>query len=137
PAPASVAPADLSRRWPGGYIAALDFRPVRGPEPGRTAAWLRTDVALLPDEPVGDLARYVALVDTANGIAVRASPEEWLFPNLDLTIHLHEQPTGPWVGLDTTVIFGAGGLGLTETVLHDERGPVGRAAQSLTLRPRG
>ena len=137
PPPDGVAPWDLTRVWPGGYIQTVDFRPLRGPDPGRTTAWLRTAVPLLGEEPVGDLARFVGLVDTANGIAVRESPQDWLFPNLDLSIHLHRQPAGPWVGLDTTVTFGAGGLGLTETVLHDEHGPVGRAAQSLTLRPRG
>lgn len=74
-------------------------------------------------------------MDTANGIAVRRSPREWMFPNVDLTIHLHRQPTGDWVGLDTTVIFGAGGHGLTSTVLHDVLGPVGQASQTLTVRP--
>jgi hypothetical protein len=74
-------------------------------------------------------------VDTANGIAVRRSPREWMFPNVDLTIHLHRQPTGDWVGLDTTVIFGTGGHGLTSTVLHDVLGPVGQASQTLTVRP--
>ncbi|MDO9408289.1 thioesterase family protein [Patulibacter sp.] len=136
PAPDACRSVDLTRIWPGGYIASLEVRPVVDPEPGRTTAWLRTAVPLLPDEPVGALARYVGLVDTANGIAVRESPATWLYPNVDLTIHLHDQPQGPWVGLDTTVTFGSGGLGLTSTVLHDERGAVGRAAQTLTLRPR-
>ena len=58
-----------------------------------------------------------------------------MFPNVDLTIHLHRQPTGDWVGLDTTVIFGTGGHGLTSTVLHDVLGPVGQASQTLTVRP--
>jgi hypothetical protein len=136
PAPESVAGWDLTQVWDGGYIAGLDFRPSFGPEPGRTTAWVATPVPLLPDEPISELARYVGLVDTANGIAVRRSPDEWLFPNLDLTIHLHAQPKGRWTGLDTTVVFGPGGLGVTTTVLHDEHGPVGYAAQSLTLRPR-
>jgi hypothetical protein len=33
------------------------------------------------------------------------------------------------------VSFGAVGLGLTSTVLHDEQGPVGTMAQLLTVRP--
>jgi hypothetical protein len=78
---------------------------------------------------------FIALVDTANGIAVRHSPQDWMFPNVDLTVHLHRQPTGSWVGLDTTVIFGPAGHGMTSTVLHDILGPVGQATQTLTLRP--
>ena len=67
---------------------------------------------------------------------MREPTETWLFPNVDLTLHLHRQPVAGPVGLDTTVVFGADGLGLTETVLHDGTGPVGRAAQVLTVRPR-
>ena len=92
---------------------------------------------LLADEPVAPLARFVGLVDTANGIAVRQPPGEWMFPNLDLTVHLHRQPVGGPVGLDTTVVFGPDGVGLTSSVLHDAHGAVGRAEQILTVRPLG
>ena len=80
---------------------------------------------------------FVGLVDTANGIAVRQPPGEWMFPNLDLTVHLHRQPVGGPVGLDTTVVFGPDGVGLTSSVLHDAHGAVGRAEQILTVRPLG
>ena len=135
PSPQAVQPWPLTSVWPGGYIASLDVRPTTQPEPGRATAWVHTPLQLLEDEPSSDLARFVALVDTANGIAVRRSPREWMFPNVDLTIHLHRQPEGDWVGLDTTVVFGPAGHGLTSTVLHDGLGPVGRAEQSLTIRP--
>ena len=135
PPPDGLASAQLSGVWPGGYIASLDVRPLSTPEPGRATVWLATPVALVADEPVSELARFVGLVDTANGIAVRRSPREWMFPNVDLTIHLHRQPVGPWVGLDTTVVFGPDGSGLTTTVLHDRTGAVGRAEQLLTVRP--
>jgi hypothetical protein len=135
PHPDTVEPQHLGAVWPGGYIGGLDVRPLTPPRPGRTTTWVATGIPLLPDEPVSDLARFVGLVDTANGIAVREDPRAWLFPNVDLTIHLHRTPRDRWVGLDTTVVFGADGVGLTETVLHDVHGPVGRAAQSLTIRP--
>jgi hypothetical protein len=38
------------------------------------------------------------------------------------------------VGLDTTVVFGPDGAGLTTSVLHDRTGPVGRSEQLLTVR---
>jgi hypothetical protein len=134
PAPDSIPTWAISDSWPGEYIRTVDVRPVGEVRPGRTTAWISTRLDLLAGEPVSDLARFLALVDTANGIAVRESPKEWLFPNLDLTIHLHRQPRGRWVGLDTTVIFGAQGHGLTSTTLHDLDGPVGRAEQILTVR---
>lgn len=134
PAP-DVFPAwEGSRVWGGGYIAGLDMRLDPTARRGRARAWLRTDNALLYGEPCSATADFVRLVDTANGIAVRASPTEWLFPNVDLAIHLFREPVRGWVGFDTRVTMGATGLGLTSTTLHDEQGPVGRAEQILTVR---
>ena len=121
--------------WGGGFIRSVQFRVLPGWQPGRGRAWLRTDVDLVAGEPSSPMARYFGLIDTANGIAVRADPSTVLFPNTDLTVHLVREPVGPWVGLDTTVTYGADGVGLTASVLHDEQGPVGRAAQTLTIRP--
>ncbi|GAA4487706.1 thioesterase family protein [Rhodococcus olei] len=135
PHPGTLDRWKMSDLWPGGYIASLDVRTVGAPQPGRTTAWISTPAALVAGEEVGALARYVALVDTANGIAVRRSPTEWMFPNVDLTIHLTRRPRGDWVGLDTTVTFGPDGHGLTSSVLHDVDGPVGHANQILTVRP--
>ncbi|WP_211900623.1 thioesterase family protein [Saccharopolyspora erythraea] len=133
--PESLEPWELSTLWPGGYIRSLDIRPVGTPQPGRTTAWVSTSTALVAGEEASPLASYVALVDTANGIAVRQEPTKWMFPNVDLSIHLHRQPEGRWTGLDTSVVFGDNGQGLTSTVLHDVRGPVGQAHQILTVRP--
>lgn len=135
PDPGSVSPWPLTDVWAGGYIRSIEVRPVAPPRPGRTTAWVSTGLELVAGEPCSALAGYLALVDTANGIAVRQPPKEWLFPNLDLTIHLYRQPRGRWVGLDTDVVFGAHGQGLTSTTLHDTFGPVGRAEQILTVRP--
>jgi len=140
-APAPLpAPHDLEQwsneiGWGGGYIDSLEIRPLPDWRPGRGRTWMHTDVVLVAGEPVGELARYIALVDTANGSAPRESPAEWLFPNVELSIHLYRQPAGAWVGFDTTVVWGPSGLGLTSSVLHDLDGPVGMAQQTLTLRP--
>lgn len=135
PGPDDVPAWDMRTVWPGGYISSLEVRRAADAVPGRAVAWVRTDVAVLAGEDVSPVARWLALVDTANGLSVRQSPREWLFPNVDLTVHLHRHPTGEWVGFDTRVVFGAEGLGMTEARLHDTGGPVGRAAQSLTVRP--
>ncbi len=121
--------------WTGGYIAAVDFRVVPGGKPGRVQAWLRTDKTLVEGADSTDEARFIGLIDTANGIATRVKPSEWMFPNTDLTIHLHRTPSGPWVGLDTTVTFGPSGVGLTSSTLFDIHGAVGRSEQILTVRP--
>ncbi|ACU75847.1 conserved hypothetical protein [Catenulispora acidiphila DSM 44928] len=133
--PEELASWSLTDVWPGGYIASVDVRPVAPPRPGRTTAWIGTGLDLVAGEASSPLASFVALIDTANGIAVRQSPTEWMFPNVDLTVHLHRQPEGRWTGLDTTVSFGPTGQGVTSTVLHDVAGPVGHAEQMLTVRP--
>ncbi|MGW3564409.1 thioesterase family protein [Streptomyces sp. NPDC000941] len=135
PAPEPLDGWALSEQWPGGYIASLDLRPVGTPRPGRTTAWVSTPLALVHGEQSGALANYIALVDTANGIAVRQPPTQWMYPNVDMSVHLYRRPEGRWTGLDTTVVFGATGLGVTSTVLHDVHGPVGYAQQALTVRP--
>ncbi|WP_245672775.1 thioesterase family protein [Aldersonia kunmingensis] len=133
--PDQLASWSIDSVWPGGYIESIDVRQVGTPEQGRATAWIRSAVDLVAGEDASTLASYVALVDTANGIGVRQDPTKWMFPNLDLTIHLYRQPEGPWTGLDTSVTFGGTGQGLTRTVLHDTRGPVGVAEQILTVRP--
>lgn len=134
PHPESLPVGAANTVWTGGYIASVQIRPLPGAGPGRTQAWLHTDIGLVDQEPASELARFIGLVDTANGIGPRVSPTSWMFPNVDLSIHLYRQPTGAWVGLDTSVIFGADGVGLTTSTLHDVHGPVGRAEQILTVR---
>jgi hypothetical protein len=135
--PAECVPWAPSQLWPGGYIASIDLRHTPDKKPGTGRAWIRTDKVVVADEEVDPVAAYLALVDTANGMNVRVDPREWLFPNIDLTVHLHRDPQGGpgrWIGFDTQVIFGREGVGLTSTTLHDEAGAVGRAEQILTVR---
>ncbi|MCD2442766.1 thioesterase family protein [Agromyces sp. SYSU K20354] len=133
--PDTLARWQMSSMWPGGFVASLEVRPVRPLQPGRATAWVTTAVDLVAGEVASPLASYVALIDIANGLGARERPDEWMFPNMDLTIHLHRQPGGHWVGLDTTTTFGPSGQGVTSTVLHDVAGPVGFANQVLTVRP--
>jgi len=134
PRPEDVPRGDLASVWPGGYIASLDYRPVGEAQPGRATVWLRTPLQLVAGEQVSPLARFVALIDTANGIATRVPPKTLFYPNVDTVVHVYRQPIGEWTGLDTDVVFGPDGVGLTSTVLHDVEGPIGRAQQTLTIR---
>ncbi|SFS92647.1 thioesterase family protein [Saccharopolyspora flava] len=135
PGPDELQPWPMDSVWSGGFIESLETRVVGEPQPGRTTAWISTGHPLVEGEQVSPLASFVALIDAANGIAVRQEPTKWMFPNVDLTVHLYRLPEGGWTGLDTKVVFGAEGQGLTSTDLHDVRGPVGHAEQILTVRP--
>lgn len=135
PGPEATPAWDPTQVWRGGFIASVEVRREQE-EPGRARSWARTEHALLADEPVSAMARTVGLLDIANGMTPRAHPDEVAFPNLDLVAHLFRVPAGGWTGCDTSVSFGADGLGLTSSVLHDADGPFGTCAQILTVRPR-
>lgn len=122
--------------WPGGFIASADAH-RRQHEPGHAVYWVRPRVELIEGEQVSGLARAAGLIDIANGMTVRKSPQEVAFPNVDLTAHFFAEPRGEWIGFDTTVSFGADGVGLTHSILHDENGPIGSMSQVLTVRPKG
>ena len=62
--------------------------------------------------------------------------DRFLFINADLTIHLWRAPCGEWIGLDARTLVHPGGSGIAESVLHDEHGALGRAFQTLVIRPR-
>lgn len=135
PPPSQVPRWELDRDWPGGFVRSTQVR-RRELAPGHVQAWLGGDVPLLQGEAVSPTAHMLRLVDVINGVAARVSPDELAFPNLDLTAHLFREPRGELIGLDSTSSIGPNGAGLTHSVLHDQDGPVGTIAQSLTVRPR-
>jgi hypothetical protein len=48
-------------------------------------------------------------------------------------VYLHRPPAGEWVCLDATTIPQPSGIGLADSALYDENGPIGRSLQSLVL----
>ncbi|WP_198411125.1 thioesterase family protein [Microbacterium suaedae] len=128
-------PVASQDEWSGGFVRSIEVR--RGEwQPGRGVFWAQSDLDLVAGEGASDLARAARLFDLANGMVPRAAPDEVLFPNIDLTLHVFRRPRRGWVGFDTSVAFGPDGHGLTSAVLHDDGGSFGRVSQTLTVRPR-
>ncbi len=126
------------RMWPGGFIQSINARCNEAKrQAGRGLVWVSTELDMVEGTVTSDFCRSMGMIDMANGIVPRQSPKEWAFPNLDLQIHLHRLPRGPWLGLETVQQYGADGIGLTSSVLHDIYGPFGRSEQILTLRAVG
>jgi acyl-coenzyme A thioesterase PaaI-like protein len=121
----SFAASAMEMRW-------LDDPQVLGP----ARVWMRLRHPLLPGEPLTALARVAASADFANGVSAVLPFERYLFINADLTIHLHRQPRGEWIGLNARTLLHAGGTGLAESVLHDVDGAIGRGFQTLVVQPR-
>ncbi len=114
------------------YPHAAEIRQAGGEiGTGSIAAWVRLRSDLVHGEPTSALARVAASADFANGLSWILPLDGWIFVNTDLTIHLHRQPEGDWIGLDARTSVSDAGVGLASATLHDRRGPIGLCAQSL------
>ena len=119
-----------------GWHTAMEIRFARGAflDPGPATVWMRPRVSLVEGEPVSPLQRVLLAADGGNGVSAPLDWEEFIFINTDLTVHLLRPPEGEWVCLDS--VTHVDGLGMTDTALWDERGRIGRAAQTLLVRTR-
>jgi hypothetical protein len=121
-----------------GYHTAMDYRFTKGAfvEPGPATVWMRMGIPLVPDEEPTPLQRVLAAADSGNGVSATLDWTKYLFINVDLTVHLHRMPHGEWVCLDAVTLPESNGIGMADTRLLDERGPIGRAAQTLLIAER-
>ncbi len=112
---------------------AVEVRFVEGGfmEGGSAVAWFRLQVELVAGEAPSGLQRLAAAGDFGNGISSALSFEEYLFINPDLTLYVDREPVGEWIGLRSETRIAGGGIGISESVLYDEHGRVGRATQAL------
>lgn len=135
PPPGAGAPAGESRHFHDGFHnRGVEHRFVRGgfAERGPATDWIRLAVPLVEGEPTSPLCRVVAAADFGNGVSsVLAGTHTFINP--DLTVYLHRYPVGEWVCLDAVSRVAPNGVGLAESQLLDERGPIGRALQSLII----
>jgi len=141
---------DLERKSFAATAMEMRFisgRPLKGglPEVGVSSAhtpvgaatvWMRLRHPLLPGEPATALARVAATADFGNGVAAVLPFDEYLFINADLSIELDRRPVGEWIALDARTLLHPDGIGWAESLLHDERGPLGVARQALVVQPR-
>jgi hypothetical protein len=121
-----------------GYHTAMEYRFVAGAftEPGPARVWMRMRQPLVAGESVSPLDRVLVAADSGNGVSAALDYRRYLFINTELTVHLVREPAGEWVHLDAVTHVGPNGVGLSETVLYDETGRLGRAAQALLVRRR-
>ena len=123
---------------PGFHSEGVDHRFVRGSfeTAGPAVDWIRVRYPLVEGEPLSPLCRTCAVADFGNGISgLLAGTHTYINP--DLTVYLHRYPEGEWICLDAITRVQPDGIGLAESLLSDERGPIGRALQSLIVAERG
>lgn len=123
---------------PVGYHSSVEIRSESGgfDSLGPAAVWMRPTVPLFAEEELSPLQRTLVCADSGNGVSCTLDFERYMYVNVDLSVHLVRPMAGEWVGLDALTIPEPTGVGLTDTMLWDERGPIGRACQTLVVAER-
>jgi hypothetical protein len=121
-----------------GYHTAMEWRSLEGGflEPGPAKIWMRQRGALVEGDEPSPLQRTLVIADVGNGISAVLDPREYLFINVDLTVHLERMPEGEWICVDAVTRPRPNGVGSAESVLSDRRGRIGRAVQTLLFAER-
>ena len=116
-----------------GYLSVVDFSfdAGSGDELGPAAAWGRSRIDLVAGERMTGWQHTVLVADSASGVSLATDPLTYPAINCDLVVSLHREPEPGWVHLDTETVGGPGGGVLTDTVLSDDRGRIGRCVQNL------
>ncbi|MFF2551678.1 thioesterase family protein [Nocardia sp. NPDC058058] len=124
---------------PVGFHHAIEYRFVSGSftEPGPAVCWIRLRHPIVAGTTPSPLERALAAADSGNGVSSVLDWDRYLFINTDLTVTLHREPVGEWVCLDAVTYPERTGVGLAESRMFDEKGPIGRGTQTLFLGPRG
>lgn len=124
-----------SDHLPAYHSTATEHRVVRGTwgTLGPTADWVRLRLPVVAGADPSPLERVAAVADFGNGISSALPFESHRFINPDLTVTLHRLPATEWVCLDAVTFPERHGIGIAESVLYDERGRIGHAAQTLLL----
>ena len=107
-------------------------------EPGPGIAWFRLRCPVVAGEPICRRARgRPRAADFGSGVGNPLRFTHATGINADVTIALHRHPIGEWVCLESGSWVNPHGVGLAETRLHDEHGPIGQRVQTLLLEPIG
>jgi hypothetical protein len=124
--------------WTFPYARSLEWRVVGGDPigPGAAAVWSRSRIPIVAGQEPSGLQRALLTADSGNGVSAGLDWNHWSFVNVDLDVHLSRPLVGAWVLLDAVTRYEPTGTALATSALFDERGPVGRGAQTLVVTPR-
>lgn len=95
---------------------------LRAPGPRRT--WLREIRPLVEGEAYTPFSRIATGIDYTSPTS-NASETGLDFINSDVTLYLHRQPVGEWIGYEVTNHQSAEGVAIGQCALYDTEGPVG------------
>lgn len=94
-------------------------------------AWFRLVRPVVVGEEPSPAQRAAAAGDFGNGLAHPVHFGNYTFVNCDLSLTMHRDPVGEWIGLSSLTEVDSIGSGSTTTDLHDSLGRFGVATQAL------
>ncbi|MDI2032152.1 thioesterase family protein [Saccharopolyspora sp. TS4A08] len=131
----TLLPPELGLRW--GVHDVMQVRWIDDQSAtGTSRAWMRMPLPLLPDEPLSPLSHVAILADAISA----ASPVGPLFGpwiNTDVSIHLHREMRGEWLGFEMRRDVQRTGIGTAHARLYDTRGPIGTAQETVMVNQLG
>ncbi|MFF0544674.1 thioesterase family protein [Nocardia thailandica] len=139
PLPEAAEPVQFPSDQPVGFHTGIEYRFAEGSfmAMGPAVCWIRLKYPIVAGTAPSPLERTLAAADSGNGVSSVLDWSKFLFINTDLTVTLHRMPEGEWVCLDAVTHPQPHGIGLAESQLFDQSGPIGRGTQTLLLGPRG
>jgi hypothetical protein len=100
---------------------------------GPGLSWFRLLQPLVNGEEPTPFVRVATLADMSNGNSQALDARRWIYVNPDITLYLHRLPDGEWVGMRSAAHQHHTGIGLADTRIFDEKGPLGRVNQAQLL----
>ncbi len=118
-----------------GFLHGVELRRPGGEF--RTGApgllWLRMYRQFVAGIPTSPYVRMAAVADMLSMVASHLDPSEWLTVNVDLDLHTFRDPVGEWIGLRGLHKNVGDGIGLSEAVLYDLEGRIGRGTATILI----
>jgi acyl-Coa thioesterase superfamily protein/acyl-CoA thioesterase superfamily protein len=135
PRPEDIAPPE-PRNTPMGGMWAM--RPISGGfgTVGQKRTWMSEVRELVEGRALTPFVRVAVAADFASPFA-NAGDQGLKYINTDVTVYLHREPVGEWVGFEVINHGDTAGVGIGETLLYDIDGPIGSASCCALAQKRG
>jgi hypothetical protein len=121
-----------------GFLRAVELRRSGGGY--RTGApgilWLRMHCRVVEGVDPSPFVLLATVGDMLSMAAQYLDPEKWMTINPDLTIQTFRDPVGEWIGLLGLHKNDSDGIGMSEAVLYDASGRIGRGTSSILIEAR-
>jgi hypothetical protein len=137
PEPDTIAPPK-NMGGPGGKGPMWDTRPISGGfgTVAQKRMWMRELHPLVDDEPLTPFLRAASASDFAHPFANSGSGG-LEFINADITLYLHRDPVGEWIGFEVRNHQSSDGIAIGDCWLYDEQGPIGESTVCAVANVRG